>query len=219
MKAKQAEPIKKEWGDFHFVEVEEQEYTGNKKSPFRRFYQVNKDNSPVLRKCLEENPTALKLLFFIFDHMDEYNAVMCSYAVFQECLGISKPTITRSIRYLKANCLIYVYKSGTSNVYVANKHLVWRSWGNNWEYSKFPANIVLTSSEQREFREGDIWNRHKEFLKYQKARILRGTFPKKMTPEETERKLKEIDAELAEEEKNDELIRSAIQERLNEQDT
>lgn len=129
-------------------EVEQLKRT--RKSPFTNFYQVNIDESPALRKCLDENPKALKLLFFIFDHMDNYNAVVCSYKVFQEALGISAKTVQRSIKYLKENGFLYVYKTGTSNVYVANKNLVWRSWGSNYEYCEFPANIVLSASEQEE---------------------------------------------------------------------
>lgn len=127
---------------------EQEELKQQRKSPFSRFYQVNKDNSEYLRSCLRENPKALELLFFIFDHMDKYNAVICSYQVFQEALGMSKATIQRSIKYLKDNGFVYIYKTGTSNVYVANKDLVWNSWGNNIDYCKFPANIVLSRSEQ-----------------------------------------------------------------------
>lgn len=137
--------------DIKELEKEEERQLKNiHKSPFSRFYQVNKDNSDYLRSCLKENPKALELLFFIFDHMDKYNAVICSYKVFQEALGMSKATVQRAIRYLKENGFLYVYKSGTSNVYVANKNLVWNSWGNNVEYCEFPANIVLSKSEQEE---------------------------------------------------------------------
>ena len=129
---------------------EQEELKQQRKSPFSRFYQVNKDNSEYLRSCLRENPKALELLFFIFDHMDKYNAVICSYQVFQEALGMSKATIQRSIKYLKDNGFVYIYKTGTSNVYVANKDLVWNSWGNNIDYCEFPANIVLSRSEQEE---------------------------------------------------------------------
>ena len=129
---------------------EQKELKQQRKSPFSRFYQVNKDNSEYLRSCLRENPKALELLFFIFDHMDKYNAVICSYQVFQEALGMSKATIQRSIKYLKDNGFVYIYKTGTSNVYVANKDLVWNSWGNNIDYCEFPANIVLSRSEQEE---------------------------------------------------------------------
>lgn len=130
------------------AEQEREEQRNSRKSPFSRFYQVNKDNSEYLRSCLKENPKALEVLFFIFDHMDKYNAVVCSYKVFQEALGMSKATVQRSVAYLKEHGFLYVYKTGTSNVYVANKDLVWNSWGNNVEYCEFPANMILSASEQ-----------------------------------------------------------------------
>ena len=137
--------------DLQDLERKEQEQIAKtRKSPFSSFYQVNKDNSEYLRSCLKENPKALELLFFIFDHMDKYNAVICSYKVFQEALGMGQATVARAIKYLKEHGFLYVYKTGTSNVYVANKDLVWNSWGNNVEYCEFPANIVLSKSEQEE---------------------------------------------------------------------
>ena len=78
-----------------------EELKRQKKSPFARFYQVNKDNSEYLRSCLKENPKALQVLFFIFDHMDKYNAVVCSYKVFQDALDMGQATVARSIKYLK----------------------------------------------------------------------------------------------------------------------
>lgn len=129
---------------------EQEQLQRTRKSPFSRFYQVNKDNSEYLRSCLKENPKALELLFFIFDHMDKYNAVICSYKVFQEALGMAQATVARSIKYLKDNGFLYVYKSGTSNVYVVNKDLVWNSWGNNTQYCEFPANVLLSRTEQEE---------------------------------------------------------------------
>ena len=131
-------------------ELERKRLKEIKKSPFTNFYQVNKDSSNYLRSCLKENPRALELLLFIFDHMDKYNAVVCSYKVFQEALGVGQATIARAIKYLKDNGFLYVYKSGSSNVYVANNDLVWNSWGTNIEYCEFPANIVLSKSEQEE---------------------------------------------------------------------
>lgn len=127
---------------------EAEELRQDRKSPFSQFYQVNKDNSEYLRSCLKENPRALEILFFIFDHMDKYNALMCSYKVFEESLGMGKATVARAIKYLKEHGFLYVYKTGTSNVYVANKNLVWNSWGTNLKYCEFPANIILSASEQ-----------------------------------------------------------------------
>jgi DNA-binding transcriptional ArsR family regulator len=122
----------------------------NKKSPFRDFYQVNKEHTDDLMWLLNENPNSYKILLFLFDHMDKYNAVMCSYQVLQEALTISRATASRAIKLLKDHGFIHVYKSGTSNVYVTNPDLVWNSWGNNRQYCEFPANIVLSASEQEE---------------------------------------------------------------------
>ncbi len=129
-------------------EEERKEQEKARKSPFTRFYQVNKDTSIYLRKIAKESPKALEVLFFVFDHMDKYNAVVCSYKVLQEALGISSATITRAVKYLKDNGFISVYKTGTSNVYIANPNLVWNSWGNNVKYCEFPANIILSAAEQ-----------------------------------------------------------------------
>lgn len=127
---------------------EKEEQKKAHKSPFANFYQVNRDNSEYLSSCLRENPKALAILFFIFDHMDKYNALICSYKVFQEALGMSQATVARSIKYLKEHGFLHVYKSGTSNVYVANNDLVWNSWGNNTKYCEFPTNLILSRSEQ-----------------------------------------------------------------------
>ena len=57
------------------------------------------------------------------------------------------PTVLYS-EILKENGFISVYKTGTSNVYIANPNLVWNSWGNNVKYCEFPANIILSATEQ-----------------------------------------------------------------------
>ena len=43
-----------------------------------------------------------------------------------------------------------ILKSGNANVYTINDKVYWKSWGNNRQYSKFPANVVLAMSEQDE---------------------------------------------------------------------
>lgn len=132
--------------------IEAKQQKIKKNSPFSRWYQVNKDHTDELLWLLEHNPTAYRILLFLCDHMDAYNAVMCSYAVLQEALDISRSTASRAISLLRDRGYIHVYRSGTSNVYVANPELVWNSWGNNRQYCEFPANIILSQSEQEERR-------------------------------------------------------------------
>lgn len=121
-----------------------------RKSPFTNFYQINANHSEELIWLVNENSNAFRILLFLFEHMDKYNAVMCSYQVIQEALNIGRTTASNSIRFLKEHGFIHVCKSGTSNVYVTNPEIAWKSWGNNRQYCEFPANIILSSTEQEE---------------------------------------------------------------------
>lgn len=126
----------------------EKEQERAKKSPFNSFYQVNTKNNKFLTELATKQPKALAILLFIFENMDNYNALMASYKVFEEQFNISQSTVKRCIGYLKDHGYIHIYKSGTSNVYVANNELVWKSYGKNVKHCKFPANIILSSAEQ-----------------------------------------------------------------------
>ena len=119
-----------------------------KNSPFTRWTQFNLEHTKELMWLAIKHPKAHAILYFLVDQMDEYNAVMCSTKVLEEILGISRQTISKNITLLKENGFIAVLKSGTSNVYTINDKVYWKSWGNKKQYSKFPANVVLSMSEQ-----------------------------------------------------------------------
>ena len=137
--------------DLKAQEQEElEELKQQRKSPFRAFYQINKEHSEDLMWLVKENPNAYRILLFLLDHMDKYNAVMCSYIVIQEALGMSRATASRAVKLLKEHGFIAILKSGTSNVYVVNNDLAWNSWGNNVQYCEFPANVIISASEQAE---------------------------------------------------------------------
>lgn len=137
--------------DLKAQEQEEQEQLKQaRKSPFSKFYQINKEHSEDMQWLLDKNPKAFKILLFLLDHMDKYNAVMCSYQVLQEALGMGRTTASTAIRLLKEHGFIAVLKSGTSNVYIVNNDLAWNSWGNNVKYCEFPANIIISASEQEQ---------------------------------------------------------------------
>lgn len=135
--------------------LEKQEERERKKmhdSPYIEFAQLNmhkKICEDTMYK-LSNSPAASKLFWFIANHMDGYNALIASYKVFEEALGLSKPTITRGIKFLKDMGLLVIKKSGSANVYIINPQLIWKSWGNNLKYCEFPANVILSQSEQDE---------------------------------------------------------------------
>ena len=61
---------------------------GAKKSPYFNFLQVNQANYKAEDWLMRESPPAYRLLRFIAQNMDNYNALMCSYKVFQESLYV-----------------------------------------------------------------------------------------------------------------------------------
>lgn len=119
-----------------------------RKSPFANFTQINKAYYKEEDWLLAKSPIAYRIFKFLINNMDEYNAVICSYKVLQETFDISKITVSRSVKILKERGYVAVFKSGTSNVYAVNDRIAWNSWGTNYQYSKFPANIILSLSEQ-----------------------------------------------------------------------
>ena len=131
-------------------EYEQLEFKKVKQSHFSRWTQYNNEHTKEMMWLALKHPKAHAVLYFLVDQMDEYNAVMCSIKVLQEVLEISKSTALRALTVLKDKGFIAVLKSGTSNVYAINDSVYWKSWGNNRKYSKFPANVILSLSEQEE---------------------------------------------------------------------
>lgn len=129
-------------------EYQKEQEKRNKQSPFSRWTQFNLEQTEKMMWLQLRHPKAAAILSFLVDQMDEYNAVMCSYQVLQELLDVGKDTIRVNIKVLREKGYIAVLKSGTSNVYTVNDSVYWKSWGNNKKYSKFPANVVLSLSEQ-----------------------------------------------------------------------
>lgn len=132
-----------------------------KNSPFSRWSQFNLEHTKELMWLALKAPKAHAILYFLVDQMDEYNAVMCSYQVLQEVLEVGQATIARNIKILKENGFVTVLKSGNANVYAINDSVYWKSWGNRKQYSKFPANVVLSLSEQEESYQTNLFDVNK----------------------------------------------------------
>jgi len=117
-------------------------------SPFKSFIQFNCEQTQNLIALARNYPNAHIVLLFLLGEMDMYNAVVCSYKVLQEALGMSRATVARAIKALKDTNFIAVYKSGTTSLYTVNKTVAWRSWGTNYKYAKFDAKVLISEAEQ-----------------------------------------------------------------------
>ncbi|MCH5204512.1 MAG: replication/maintenance protein RepL [Oscillospiraceae bacterium] len=129
---------------------EEERRKRERHSPYESFAQFNLDpvNGKARRKLMLECPSAFAIFDFLVEKADKYNAVICSPKVFEEALGLSQATVYRAVKVLQEKKFIDIKKSGTSNVYMLNKELVWKSWGTNYRYAEFGAKIILSESEQ-----------------------------------------------------------------------
>ncbi len=130
------------------AEIQAKIEKGKKNSPYQRWTQFNNEHTAELISLTLKYPKAHAILYFLIDQMDKYNAVICSNKVIEDALHISRATIARNIKTLKDLGFIAIFKSGSSNVYAINDKVYWKSWSNNKRYSKFPANVVLSLSEQ-----------------------------------------------------------------------
>ena len=131
------------------LKVQEEEANA-KKGPFKNFVQWNQDKEIYKKEdwLMAKSPIAYRIFKFLVNHMDNYNAVVCSQRVLMDYFDVSRTTISRAIKLLKDKGYLAIYKSGTSNVYALNDQIVWKSWGSNYGYSKFPSNVILSLDEQ-----------------------------------------------------------------------
>ena len=138
-------------------DLDEQREKREKNSPYQSFVQLNMDKQIMASVSkMARNAAAMRIFLFLTQYMDGLNAVVASYKTMEEALDLSKPTITRGIKYLTDNHFIYVMKSGTSNVYTVNPDIVWKSYGRNKQYCQFPATVILSKSEQSEVKESKV---------------------------------------------------------------
>jgi hypothetical protein len=130
--------------------IEENSFKRARQSAYSAWVQLNIDSTEELIWLATHHPHAQALLLFLFRHMDKYNAVMCSYKVMEEYFSLSRSTLHRAVEVLKRYGFVHILKSGSSNIYVISPDIVWSSWSNNRKYCKFPANIILSASENEE---------------------------------------------------------------------
>lgn len=127
---------------------EEQE----QKEKNHNFIQLYKDHMPEVRWLMTKHKFASGLLFFILEHMDNRNALACSYAVFEDYFDVSKMTIYRGLKTLQENGFIDVLKMGTSNVYIVNENLAWTDKNTNKKFAKYDGKILVSKKENKDYQ-------------------------------------------------------------------
>lgn len=117
-------------------------------SPYKRWSQKNLGRTKELAWLALNYPAARAIMDIFEDRMDKRNGVVCSHDALCEILGISYATVKRSIKTLRDHGFIVVLKTGRENVYAINDKICWKNHGNKIWLSRFPADVILSLSEQ-----------------------------------------------------------------------
>lgn|SRR5690625_344424 len=131
---------------------EEEQEEQEQEAKNHNFIQLYKDNMPELRWLSMNHAFAHGLLFFILEHMDNRNALACSYAVFEDYFGKSRSTIYRGVKTLEENGFLDVLKMGTSNVYIVNENLAWSDKNTHKKYTKYDGKILVSKKENKDYQ-------------------------------------------------------------------
>ncbi|MBP3953679.1 helix-turn-helix domain-containing protein [Bacillus suaedae] len=147
------------------MEIEEnhskQETENQDQKKNHNFIQLYRDNMPELRWLMSNHNFASSLLFFILEHMDNRNALACSYSVFEDYFNKSRSTVYRAIKLLEENGFLNVLKMGTSNVYVVNESLAWSDSNDKKKFAKYDGKILVSKKENKDYQYQSQFDRFK----------------------------------------------------------
>ena len=128
--------------------AEQESRDRDRKSAYKNFAQMNLEHSKDWRALSRQNHVAAEILWFLIEHSDRHNALVCSSKVLEEALGYSRTTGCRATDFLKKTGFVDIKKSGNTNVFLINAEIAWKTWGNNQQYAEFSAKIIIAESEQ-----------------------------------------------------------------------
>ncbi|EGI2115125.1 replication protein [Listeria monocytogenes] len=125
------------------------------------FVQFYRDGMPEMRWLMVNHQLASSLLFFILEHMDNRNALACSYSVFEDYFEKHKTTIYRNLKILEENGFIDILKMGTSNVYIVNNELAWTDKNSYKKFAKYDGKILVSKKENKDYEYRSQFERFK----------------------------------------------------------
>jgi len=145
------------------IEKDEEESQKQKEEEKKNynFIQLYRDHMPEMRWLMTNHQFASSLLFFIIEHMDNRNALACSYSVFEDYFEKHKTTIYRNLKILEENGFISILKMGTSNVYLVNEDLAWSDSNDKKKYAKYDGKILVSKKENKDYEYRKQFDRFK----------------------------------------------------------
>lgn len=142
------------------TEEEQQKQIEEKRKNYN-FIQLYRDHMPEMRWLMTNHQFASSILFFILEHMDNRNALACSYSIFEDYFKKHKTTIYRNLKILEENGFIDILKMGNSNVYVVNEDLAWSDSNDKKKFAKYDGKILVSKKENKDYEYQSQFDRFK----------------------------------------------------------
>lgn len=120
-------------------------------APKEHFTKVYPRGWSALSSMLENRPMA-RVYVFLADNCGHDNALVCTYDVICETLGLSERTIRRAIKDLEAGGHVVVFKIGTANAYVLNPAEVWKTVEEHKTFCAFNARTLVGKKSNPDFK-------------------------------------------------------------------
>ena len=108
------------------------------------------DKTASLMIQIADNPTAMKMFWWLISHMDKRNAIVVSQSTLAEVLNCTERTIRNAIADLKDKKVLTILKVGNANAYVINADIAWKDTAESKKHAQFDATVYVSSSEQEE---------------------------------------------------------------------
>lgn len=115
------------------------------------FVQLTKGIGPItITRIGTKSGSALAVLMFFFENMDQYNTIMVSQNVMADELNISRQTISKAVKILEDEKVIGIGKVGQANVYMVNQYVAWQNGNKKRKTMNLKGNILLGENENKE---------------------------------------------------------------------
>lgn len=133
------------------AQQEEEAAAHEEKKKNHNFVQLYREAMPELRWLMNKSGIASSILFFILEHMDHKNALVCPHSVFMDRFEVSRTTVYRAINLLVDNGFLDKLKTGNTNMYIVNTEVAWSSWANQKEFAKFDGNVLVSKKDNKDY--------------------------------------------------------------------
>lgn len=153
------------------------------------FVQLYKNITPKrIALISRKSPTAVEVLMFLLENMDNTNAVIVSQKTIAETVEKSRKAVNEAIKVLKAEKILAVGRTGTSNFYIINPYMAYQRAHKDKKNVIIKATIILGEAEASkifdEFQKAFSEPENDSFrLKNTTTRYLRAPKPSKIEDE------------------------------------